>query len=1055
MPGNGPARDQNPDDPALAQSGTGKPQTRGLETERTSRENESPEQQPPTPSSGESGTQARTRSLTHLKSLSKSRDHFVLPERIGRYEPVAVLGKGSFGVVVQAHDPQLDRMVALKLQRSEAIRSRTAIDRFLREARSAAQLRHPNIVPVFEYGEFGGNHFIVYQYIDGQTLDHWIREQNPSREARVAMVARIASALDYAHGLGIVHRDIKPANILVDAKGDPHVTDFGCARIDSPDLEATADGSLMGTPTYMSPEVVAGQARSADGRADIWALGVILYEMLSGERPFTGSISDMFRMIAEQPAKPLSALDRTIPQDLQTICLRCLEKDPEHRFQRGQELSDDLDRWSRGEPILSRRTGIVRRLRMWAGRQPVVAALLATVFLALLLIAGGSAWFSWRLQRQQAELVSRQLENLATADPSALPVLLENLSSLDSSVARKLEQRLVEQPDDSLPVALRYRLAARYLGGEVRNPLRDSQLTDTFLQALPQAGYPELEVVSQLAGNRIPELAERLWSTALAAGTRPATQLRALCVLAGIDPGSDAWQRAGTGLAGLLLECESADLKGACTMLQPVIGAFEGELESMYRDDRDTRVREKAAEIFSLLHNGRGERLCELAIDGTDGQLRQLRESLARNGSFVLQWIEGNEPAFQGADRESRQVVLRALAGDRRAVREAFSASPGNSLPTNQLVMRCGPAGIEPDLLAEILDDDSANPNSVFHAVLTLGSYDLQQLYSTRRNQLLPRLLELYQAHPDAGVHSACQWLIEQWGFSESLQAKRKSLQTAGPQAGFDWYEDACGLCFSVLASEPAQDDEGSPYRFCISTTEVPADMFLAWEQRLADTWAGQGGEQAEAWAERSRMILRNQKNRALDPSPVPVTNVTWHEAALFCNGLSNRHGIESGLHVYELAMLPASFVATTKMPAEAPGGYRLPTAREWELACRAGSNARWFVGDDRELLDGWLWHVQNSGSQLKTCGTLRPNRNGLFDIQGNAEEWCQNLFQTVEDETSPLASQMEVRDQSCAEEPDDIDLFRRLPLEKDKSRMRLGFRVARTLEHMPEKEPD
>jgi serine/threonine protein kinase/formylglycine-generating enzyme required for sulfatase activity len=1011
-------------------------------------------------------THGRVQSLTDLTSRPRDRGHFVLPERIGRYEPISLLGKGSFGFVLQARDPQLDRMVAVKLQRSEAVRTRTSIDRFLREARSAAQLRHPNIVPVFEYGEFGGNHFIVYQFIDGQTLDHWIREQNPSRESRVAMIAKIASALDYAHELGIVHRDIKPANILVDSKGEPHITDFGCARIDSPDLEATADGSLMGTPTYMSPEVVAGNARSADGRADLWALGVILYEMLSGERPFAGSLPDMLRMIAEQPPKPPSIHDRTIPQDLQTICLRCLEKDPGHRFARGQELSDDLRRWSNGEPIRSRRNSVVRRLRMWAVRQPVVAGLLTTVILALGLIAGGSAWFSWRLQRQQTELVSRQLENLATAEPSALPVLLENLSSLDPSVASKLEQRLVDQPDAAPPVSLRYRLASRYLGGNSENPDRDRKLTETFLQVLPQSGFSELAVISRLAGNRITELPGRLWATAQASETRPATQLRAFCALAVIDPGNDLWQSNGGALAGLLLDCESSDLGPVCAMLQPVIRCFEGDLETMYRDDRDSLVREKSAEIFSILHVERGERLCELAADGTDGQLRRLRESLAENGEFVLPWIENNGSKFKGINAESTKVLLRALAGDRHALRGACSGSGGNSLLAHQLVMRCGPAGIEPDQLIDVLNDASAAPDFVFAGMLMLGNFDLQQIYTTRRSQLLPLLLRLYSTHPDAGVHSACRWLMNRWGFHEQLQAARLALQSDGPRDGFGWYEDPCGLCFAVFepigrfdlgaetgpAAIPDRDQRevDIPYRFCLSTTEVPADMFVAWENRLAETWAGQGGEQTEIWAERSRMILRNQKNRALDPAGTPAVNVTWHEVALFCNGLSNQRGLDPELQVYELSMLQSSFMATERRPAETPGGYRLPTAIEWEMACRAGSSCRWFVGDDRGLLDGWLWHVLNSGSVLKTCGELRPNRNGLFDIQGNAEEWCQNVFQKVDDEQSALASRMEVRDQSCAEEPQDFNLFRRFGLEKDKSRQRLGFRIARTISAPP-----
>lgn len=262
--------------------------------------------------------------------------------KFGRYEVVEELGKGAMGVVYSAHDPQIDRIVALKALRSDYVDDEYFVQRFFKEAVAIGRLSHPNIVTVYDVGRDQGTLYIAMEFLMGRPLSDYAGETRLSADRVVRIGIQMADALDYAHGKGVVHRDIKPANVLLLADDRVKITDFGIAHIDDPTVtRQTQAGEILGTPVYMSPEQVMGE--TPDCRSDIYALGVILYELSTGRRPFEAkNLAGLFRAIAEETPPAPSQLNPRISRGFSDLILRCLAKRPEDRFQTGKFLGDAL-----------------------------------------------------------------------------------------------------------------------------------------------------------------------------------------------------------------------------------------------------------------------------------------------------------------------------------------------------------------------------------------------------------------------------------------------------------------------------------------------------------------------------------------------------------------------------------------------------------------------------------------------------------------------------------------------------------------------------------------
>ncbi|HVK14285.1 MAG TPA: protein kinase [Gemmataceae bacterium] len=313
--------------------------------------------------------------------------------RIDGYDVEAVLGRGGMGVVYRARHRNLNRPVALKMVRAGAYASRQDLARFRHEAEAVAGLRHPHIVQVYDCGEAGGRPYFTMELLDGGSLAHKLGGTPMPARAAAELVIVIAGAAALAHANGIVHRDLKPANILLAADGTPKVSDFGLARPihDGPGL--TASGTRVGTPSYMAPEQALGRSSAARPAVDVYALGAVLYECLTGRPPFRGeTAADTERQVVTDDPVPPSRLNPRVPRDLETVCLKCLQKDPARRYAGGEALADDLRRFLAGAPVAARRTGVFERAGKWARRRPAHTVALAGGLVLVVALATGAWW---------------------------------------------------------------------------------------------------------------------------------------------------------------------------------------------------------------------------------------------------------------------------------------------------------------------------------------------------------------------------------------------------------------------------------------------------------------------------------------------------------------------------------------------------------------------------------------------------------------------------------------------------------------------------------------
>ena len=333
---------------------------------------------------------------------------------IGDYELVSEIARGGMGVVYRARQVTLNRTVALKMILTGQLAGEEEVKRFKTEAEAAANLDHPNIVPIYEVGEFEGQHYFSMKLIEGGSLAQRLRAdvKNFALRDRVRLLATVARAVHHAHQRGVMHRDLKPGNILLDAEGQPHVTDFGLAKHVEGDSQLTHSGAVVGTPSYMAPE----QARGSKGittAVDVFSLGAMLYELATGRPPFVGAtVTDtILQLLNTEPKRP-SSLSAKVDRDLDTICLKCLEKDPALRYDSAAALADELDRWLRGEPIAARAISRTEHAWRWCRRNPALAALYLALALALIGGITGIAlqWRNAEHARRNAEASRRNAE---------------------------------------------------------------------------------------------------------------------------------------------------------------------------------------------------------------------------------------------------------------------------------------------------------------------------------------------------------------------------------------------------------------------------------------------------------------------------------------------------------------------------------------------------------------------------------------------------------------------------------------------------------------------